>query len=134
MQKPLLESCALEHANITVKEPDDLAEELCHLFDWRVRWSGDSMLGGRTVHVGNDRFYLSLYQGNNVRAEESELGSYQRENGLNHIGLVVSDLDAMERRVVKAGYKPTNHGDYEPGRRFYFTVAGGLEFEIVSYS
>ena len=39
----------------------------------------------------------------------------------------------MERRVVAEGYKPVSHGDYEPGRRFYFTMAGGLEFEMVSY-
>jgi len=39
----------------------------------------------------------------------------------------------MERRVVQAGYKPENYGDYEPGRRFYFSVAAGLEFELVSY-
>lgn len=91
-------------------------------------------MGGRTVHVGNDQFYLALFRGNNAFEEEAELGSYQRENGLNHIGLVVTDLDAIERRVVKAGYKPENHGNYEPGRRFYFSVAGALEFEIVSYA
>jgi predicted enzyme related to lactoylglutathione lyase len=45
----------------------------------------------------------------------------------------VDDLDAVERRVVAAGLRPFNHGDYEPGRRFYFLDADGIEFEIVSY-
>jgi len=123
----------LEHANITVKQPDELAETLCTLFSWRVRWSGDSIYGGRTVHVGNDLYYLALYTGTEPTNEDSELGSYQRENGLNHIGLTVNDLDAMEQHVLAAGYKTYSHNDYEPGRRFYFKVAGNLEFEMVSY-
>jgi len=125
---------SLEHANITVKDPTALAEQLCPLFDWHIRWSGESLYGGHTVHVGNDEFYLALYSRGGAESENTDLGSYQRENGLNHIGMVVSDLDAMERRVVKAGFKPHMHGDYEPGRRFYFTVTGGLEFEMVSYA
>jgi len=125
----------LEHANITVLDPDGLAEKLCGLFDWHIRWAGSSIYGGRTVHVGNDQFYLALYNVyDKVNAEDSDLGSYERENGLNHIGLLVDDLDAMEARVLNAGYKSHSHGDYEPGRRFYFTVEGGLEFEMVSYA
>ena len=31
------------------------------------------------------------------------------------------------------GFTPYSHGDYEPGRRFYFTDGAGIEFEIVSY-
>ena len=133
MSNSHLINCVVEHANITVKDPDEIAQVLCELFDWRIRWSGDSIYGGRTVHVGGDQSYLALYGRGKADAEETELGSYERENGLNHIGLVVSDLDAMERRVVDAGYTPRSHGDYEPGRRFYFSVAGDLEFEMVCY-
>jgi len=53
--------------------------------------------------------------------------------GLNHIGVVVEDLDAVEAKVLAAGLKTTNHGDYEPGRRFYFHDHDGIEFEVVSY-
>ncbi|MFT4811430.1 MAG: hypothetical protein ACI9LX_004807 [Paraglaciecola sp.] len=28
---------------------------------------------------------------------------------------------------------PYNHGDYEPGRRFYFNLEEGIEIEVVSY-
>ena len=53
---------------------------------------------------------------------------------LNHVGIQVEDLDAVEERVVAAGLVPFSHGDYEPGRRFYFMDWDGIEFEIVSYA
>jgi glyoxylase I family protein len=35
---------------------------------------------------------------------------------------------------VKAeGLEPFGHADYQPGRRFYFLDADGIEFEVVSY-
>jgi len=30
-------------------------------------------------------------------------------------------------------FKTYSHGDYEPGRRFYFDDKRGLEIEVVSY-
>ncbi|GAA6200903.1 hypothetical protein NBRC116599_21280 [Aquicoccus sp. SU-CL01552] len=53
--------------------------------------------------------------------------------GLNHVGVVVEDLDATEARVKAAGFVPHNYGDYEPGRRFYFRDSDGIEFEVVHY-
>jgi len=47
---------------------------------------------------------------------------------------VVDDLDSVEDRVKAAGFTTGNHGDYEPGRRFYFHDADGIEFEVVSYA
>ena len=49
-------------------------------------------------------------------------------------GVTVDDLGAAERRVTQAGYKITLHGDYEPGRRFYFDGPDGVEYEVVSYA
>ena len=46
----------------------------------------------------------------------------------------VDDLDATEARVVAAGLTPFNHGDYAPGRRFYFFDPDGIEYEVVSYA
>ncbi|KAB2847362.1 MAG: VOC family protein, partial [Sphingopyxis terrae] len=53
---------------------------------------------------------------------------------LNHVGIQVDDLDAIEAKVVDAGLRPFNHGDYEPGRRFYFFDPDGIEYEVVSYA
>jgi catechol 2,3-dioxygenase-like lactoylglutathione lyase family enzyme len=122
----------LEHVNVTVTNPEQTASMLCDLFDWKVRWQGPSKLGGRTVHVGSDEAYVAVYTYD--KTEPSEGSSYATVGGLNHIGVVVADLDATEQKVLQAGFKTHNHGDYDPGRRFYFNDRDGVEYEIVSYA
>ncbi|MBS0480592.1 MAG: VOC family protein [Proteobacteria bacterium] len=117
----------LEHANITVSNPDRLSALLQKLCGWHERWRGPSALGGWTIHVGNDRDYLAIYTGGAVDQR------FAKGVPLNHIGLVVDDLDAAERIVTEAGLVPFSHADYEPGRRFYFFDWDGIEFELVSY-
>ena len=117
----------LEHANITVSDPDRLSALLQELCGWRERWRGPSQLGGWTIHVGNDRDYLALYK------HGSPVPRYTKGQPLNHIALVVDDLDAAEAIVIAAGLVPFNHADYEPGRRFYFFDWDGIEFGLVSY-
>ena len=118
----------LEHANITVSDPDRSSALLQKLCGWHERWRGPSQLGGWTIHVGNDRDYLAVY------TNEGRGGPYAKGAPLNHVGLVVDDLDAAERIVIEAGLEPMNHSDYEPGRRFYFFDWDGIEFEMVSYA
>ena len=119
----------IEHVNVTVRDPDRAATLMNALFGWQVRWSGASLNGGRTVHVGSDDHYLALYtpQGG-VRDED-----FAKGQPLNHVGILVDDLDEVEQRVVAAGLRPFNHGDYDPGRRFYFLDPDGTEYEVVSY-
>lgn len=121
----------LEHVNLTVSDPDRTADLLVRLFGWRVRWAGPAIDGGRTIHVGAERHYLALYT-----APESDGAPLGWEKGLplNHVGVTVGDLADTERRVVKAGLTPFAHGDYAPGRRFYFFDRDGIEFEVVSYA
>jgi len=121
----------LEHVNITVSDPDRTAQMLVSIFGWHVRWEGGSIHGGRSVHVGTADDYLALYTMGDAADQASN--SYDRIGGLNHIALVVEDLDDIEQRVIAGGFEPTNHGDYEPGRRFYFWDHDGVEYEIVSY-
>jgi catechol 2,3-dioxygenase-like lactoylglutathione lyase family enzyme len=121
----------LEHANYSVSDPQKTARLLCDLFDWKIRWSGDAIHGGHTIHVGGEDSYLAVYaQKGMLAAEEND---YRTVGGMNHIGVVVDELDAVEARVVVAGFKPINHADYEPGRRFYFHDHDGVEYEVVSY-
>jgi len=119
----------IEHVNLTVSNPDSTAELMKRLFGWQVRWTGPARDGGRSVHVGDDTFYLALF----APAEGGEQ-RFVKGEPLNHVGLVVNDLDAMEQRVVAEGLTPFAHADYEPGRRFYFLDPDGIEFELVSYS
>ena len=123
----------LEHANITVGDVEGTAELLVRLFGWQIRWQGPSIHGGWTIHVGTVDQYLALYSGPD-RDKLAQADTYTLRGGLNHIGLVVDDLQAAETAVTAAGLTPTSHADYEPGRRFYFLSPQGVEFEVVSYS
>lgn len=122
----------LEHVNITVADPVKTAKRLCKFFDWRIRWQGDAIHDGLTVHVGSDDSYLAVYAMG--PPADRNIDSYKTRGGLNHVGVVVDDLDKVEARVISAGYKPFSHADYEPGRRFYFRDGDDIEFEVVSYA
>jgi hypothetical protein len=60
-------------------------------------------------------------------APEQGLQRYPKGEPLNHVGIEVDDLEAVEEKVIAAGLTPFAHGDYEPGRRFYFLDPGGIE-------
>ncbi len=123
----------LEHANITVSNPDATAEILCRLFDWSIRWSGDAMDNGYTVHVGGENSYLAIYTNANTRFSSSN--NFETIKNLNHIGVVVKDIKAVEARVLAAGYSPNSHQQYTPhSASFYFNTLDDLEIEVVSYN
>jgi catechol 2,3-dioxygenase-like lactoylglutathione lyase family enzyme len=119
----------VEHVNVTVTDPRKSAEILGRIFDWHVRWEGPSKMDGHTVHVGTDESYLALY----TPGDPGPPHARTDVAGMNHIGVVVDDLDEIERRVVAEGYTPHTHMTYDPGRRFYFDDHDGIEFEVVSY-
>lgn len=121
----------LEHANITVSDPARTANWLCEVFGWHIRWQGEAINGGHTIHVGDDASYLALYLPPEL--PDAPISTYTTRGGLNHVAVVVDDLDAAEARIRAAGFTPGSHADYEPGRRFYFDAEDGIEFEVVSY-
>jgi catechol 2,3-dioxygenase-like lactoylglutathione lyase family enzyme len=118
----------LEHVNITVSDPERSSQLLQNLCGWHERWRGPSLMGGRTIHVGSERDYVALY------TRDGAAGPYPKGAPLNHVALVVDDLDEAEQTVIAAGLEPFNHGNYDPGRRFYFFDWDGTEFELVSYA
>ena len=121
----------LEHVNVTVSDLDRTTEMLATLFGWHTRWRGAAINGGETAHVGREDEYLAIFQPKASSAPTDD--NYTTTGGLNHIAVVVSDLDATEQAVIASGFKPVNHADYEPGRRFYFHDHDGIEFEVVNY-
>ncbi|MBV8393239.1 MAG: VOC family protein [Alphaproteobacteria bacterium] len=121
----------IEHVNVTVRDPDRVARLMGELFGWRVRWRGPARDGGLTIHVGSDDHYVALHTGKNVRYTADH---FAKGRPLNHIGVAVDDLDAIEAKVAAAGLKPFGHDNYDPGRRFYFLDPDGIEYEVVSYA
>ncbi|MGE3692788.1 MAG: VOC family protein [Novosphingobium sp.] len=117
----------LEHANITVSDPERSSALLQALCGWSERWRGPSQMGGWTIHVGSADAYVALYT-DGARARHFTKGL-----PLNHLGLVVDDLDEAEQVIVAAGLKSFGHDDYDPGRRFYFFDWDHIEFEVVAY-
>jgi catechol 2,3-dioxygenase-like lactoylglutathione lyase family enzyme len=120
----------IEHVNVTVSDPDRAARLMESLFGWHVRWQGPARDGGRTIHVGSDDHYVALYTGRGVAYGASD---FAKGHPLNHIGVEVEDLAAIEAKVVAAGLRPFGHDTYDPGRRFYFLDPDGIEYEVVSY-
>ena len=127
-----MRSAYIEHVNVTVSDPERSTRLFHDLFGWEVRWQGPARDGGRSIHVGDDATYLAIYAEPVSRKADGAL--WDKGAPLNHVGILVEDLDEIERRVTAAGLTPFNHGDYEPGRRFYFLDWDGIEFEIVSYA
>ena len=126
-----MNNAILEHVNVTVSDPEKSADMLCDLFNWQIRWSGDAINGGRTIHVGSEGSYVALSPPKGVTTDTGS--SYVSLGGLTHIAVVVKELDKVEARVKAAGFTPENHDNYEPGRRFYFHDSDGVEYEVVSY-
>ena len=121
----------IEHVNVTVSDADRAAGLMEKLFGWQIRWQGPARDGGRAVHVGSADHYVALYTAPGAACTADD---FVKGRPLNHIGVEVDDLDTVEARVVEAGLTPFSHGDYEPGRRFYFLDPDGIEYEVVSYA
>lgn len=121
----------LEHINVTVSDTEFTATILAKIFDWKIRWAGAAKDNGKTIHLGADDTYLALYSHTDKHLADT---SHKTIRQLNHIGIQVDDLEIIEKRVKAAGLLSFNHGDYEPGRRFYFNLDDGLEIEVVSYN
>lgn len=122
----------LEHVNMTVSDPDATAEMLEKVFGWKVRWTGLSIHEGYSVHVGTDERYIALYRGK-LDPETIGKNNYKLAGAVNHIGVLVDDLDMAEQRIKAAGYETHSHQEYEPGKRFYFHDVDQIEYEVVSY-
>lgn len=125
----------LEHINFTVSNPLKTAELFTNIFGWKIRWSGESKDSGFSVHVGepnNGQSYLALYSPK-LSAKANDNTS-QNIGFINHIGILVSDLDLIEEKLKNQGIETLSHADYDPGKRFYFFLEDNIEVEVISYA
>ena len=123
----------LEHANIAVSDVDaTLAFLKLAIPEFRVRGEGTSSAGRRWVHVGTDDTYLALNEAPLPPAEAWV--PYGGKPGLNHLGFVVEDVDAIRERLRAAGYRDSTVPNEHPHRRrVYFLDAAGSDWEFVQY-
>ena len=127
-------SIRLEHANLAVRDVDGMIRFLQAAFpEFRIRREGKSFQGGRWVHLGTDDTYIAI---NEARTEPAEAWvPYAGKPGLNHLGYEVDDVEALRRRLARAGYRDsTVPNDHPHRRRVYFHDAEGNDWEFVEYA
>ncbi|MBN8649204.1 MAG: VOC family protein [Caulobacterales bacterium] len=125
-----MQICKIEHINLSVGNVNETAKMLEFLFGWKIRWQGNAQLSGYTIHIGTDCQYLAIWA---KTKEGNENLHHEKGKPLNHIGIEVEDLDAIEEKVRSLGFEPFSFQNYNPGRRFYFFDKDGIEYEIISY-
>ena len=123
----------LEHGNLTVRDLDEIVRFVRTAFPtFQVRREGEGMGGGRWLHVGDDDHYLALTQATDATAAPRE--PYDGSIGLNHLGWVVDDVDALRTRLRDAGYRESTFPNAHPHRkRVYFLDPEGNDWEFVQY-
>jgi len=123
-------SSYLEHLNVPVRDIDETARFLITAMpEFRVRHRGVAN-GSEWAHVGTDETYFALNAVDNA-------GATSGGGGVNHVGFVVDDIEAVRTRLRTAGYR----GGYRSGEvvkhphrlRAYYLDADGNEYEFIQY-
>ena len=127
--------CYLEHANITVLDLDEAVKFVTTaLPHFRIRGRGEQDQGDwklTWLHVGTDDTYISLMQTDIVALGERQL---KDSTGINHVGFVVEDVEAVKGRLETGGYKAVYALPHHPHRkRLYSTDPSGVTWEFVEY-
>ena len=128
----------LEHANITVRDTDAMIEFIQTAlpdFTIRKRWE---LPGFEWTHIGTEVSYIALMHPLNIPRESMELYHHNSSaTGFNHLGVVVSDVEGVRKRLLDAGYqRGFNNGDVintKVRKSVYFRDPDGREFEFMEY-
>lgn len=124
----------LEHANITVPDIDAAIAFLQVIEpDLVVRHDETPEGSYRWAHIGAGNCYIAL--------QEPHLGSDPQSNrrpykdyGVNHLGWIVDDFDAVIGRLKAGGYREGIPGESSRYRkRAYYYDSAGFEWEIIAY-
>lgn len=123
-------SNALEHANINVGNVEEAVRFLQAAFpDWKVRGTHQEDGLIQWLHIGTESTYLALSPADSKKRSAAPDGV-----GLNHLGFVVEDAEAVKTRLLAAGYREGYQAPDHPNRRrVYFLDADGSEYEFVQY-
>ncbi|MBB1312858.1 VOC family protein [Aliivibrio sp. SR45-2] len=123
-----------EHANITVPNIDAAIAFLLNAApDFRVKIDQTPVGSYRWAHVGNDEYYFALQEPKDATSSQDTRKPYHNI-GVNHIGMIVDNLDHLQEKLLALGYEQNGLVTQEKhGRRTYFYDKAGFEWELVEY-
>ena len=124
----------IEHANLTVPDIDAAIKFIKIVApDFDVRKDERPSEGIRWVHIGNEEYYLALQEPYLDTEPKKRLKAY-KNYGINHLALVVSNLQEIKKKLVDAGYKQSIETPEERYRkRVYYFDEAGFEWELIEY-
>jgi len=122
----------LEHVNVTATNVDATVRFFQTAMPaLKVRGEGSGDLCRRWVHLGTPTSFIAI-EDRGVREAGPHIA--YRHPGVNHLGFVVNDSEAVARRLRAAGYREGKHSlDHQFRRRLYFYDPDGVEVEFVEY-
>lgn len=119
-----------EHVNLNCRDLDATRAFYQRLFpDWVVRAEGEAN-GIRWMHLGNPQFYLSL----NETPEATRSHQTYSGIGINHVGFVIDDSDAITALLQANGLNYYTYISPETRLRIYVDDPDGNEIELVEYN
>ncbi|WP_339660191.1 VOC family protein [uncultured Polaribacter sp.] len=124
----------IEHVNITVPDIDAAVSFLQIIApDFKIKKDENPINDKRWMHIGNDEFYFAL-QESHIGTNPIKPNQTYINYGFNHIGLVVNNIDDIEKKLIQAGYHKGIDTPNETFRkRIYYYDNAGFEWELVEY-
>ena len=124
----------IEHANITVPDIDEAIRFLKIVApDFKVRKDVKPTDSYRWVHIGNEACYFALQEPHLDGNPKNQPQTY-KNYGVNHMALVVSNIQTIEKKLAECGYKKGIETPREKHRkRAYYYDNAGFEWELVEY-
>ncbi|MEH6537389.1 MAG: VOC family protein [Psychroserpens sp.] len=124
----------IEHVNITVPDIDEAIRFLKIVApDFDVRKDEKPSNSYRWAHIGNEEYYFALQEPHLDADPKKRLQTY-KNHGINHVALVVSNIQEIEEKLLNSGYNRGLETPVEKHRkRAYFYDNVGFEWELVEY-
>ncbi|SDR86278.1 Glyoxalase/Bleomycin resistance protein/Dioxygenase superfamily protein [Polaribacter sp. KT25b] len=124
----------IEHVNITVPDIDAAVSFLQIIApDFKIKKDEKPINDKRWMHIGNDEFYFALQEAP-IATHPIKPNQTYINYGFNHIGLVVNNIDKIEKKLIKSGYQKGIDTPKETFRkRIYYFDNAGFEWELVEY-
>lgn len=124
----------IEHLNITVPNVDAAIKFIKIVApDFKIRKDSQPSDSYRWVHIGNEQCYFALQEAHLDAEPQRQLQTY-KNYGINHLALIVFNLQEIEQKLIDSGYSKGIGTPIEKHRkRAYYIDSAGFEWELVEY-